>query len=284
MSSSEVLVQPTSGADHQYLSQSKIAVLIVHRDVNAAERLRAGLSGISDYEVVADCVSGVEAAEAVLRHQPDVLLLDVHVPKMEMLKGLLQGRHSTLVAYLVTEESPAFNQFTRTERKLVFTESETSKITEMAGRIKRQLSRGGRKRSRNLLSFFLGEPAVGQNQRFAFKYGRKLVVLNANDIVSVESDGRYSRIQTLAESYSLRYSLLELAERLGSELFYRVSSSALVNVNAIRELSCGWGADKFVILKDGRSLRVTKSYGNELKKIIDATWGLGRNDSDLRAV
>src|SRR4051812_13228641 len=265
MSACEVLV-PTSRAEGEYASSDRIKTLIVHRDFNVAENLRAALGEIPEYEVVADCVSGVEAAEAVLRHQPTILLLDVHVPRIEMLRGLLQDRRCPLVIYLVGAESPIFSQLTKSERELVFPDFETPKITEIAQRVKRQLSRGGRKRSRNLLSFFLGEPAVRQNERFAFKCGKKLVVLDMNEIVSIEADSGYSRVHTLTESYGVRYSLAELSSGLDVKTFYRISTSAVINVNAIRELSCGWGADKFVILKDGRTMQVTKPFASELKK------------------
>jgi two-component system LytT family response regulator len=261
------------------VSSSDIRLLVVHRNPNVAEEIRQHFTSRPEFEVVSDCVSGTEAAEVIQRLQPDVILLDVQVPQLEKLKELRGDRRGPVIFYLIGEESTILSQFKRTQRELLLTDPKNLDLAEIYGRMRRQLSRGGRRRSREMLSFFLGDMRIGRNRRFAFKNGKKLVVLDVDDVLSIESDGPKSRLHTANVVYSLRYSLAHMMSWVDPQIFHRISSSALVNVNAIRELSFGWGCAKFVVLKDGRTLQAAQSYSRELKRIIDASWGLARLDT-----
>jgi len=223
--------------------------------------------------VVADCVSGSEAVEAIARHNPQVILLDIQVPKVEMLGTQNLRKLNPLILFFVGPQSHLSTRLTRRESEFVLTKFGEEESLHFAARASRLFSVSARRKSQQVLSLFLGKPKNSRAGRLAFKSGRDLVVLDLNEIVSIESSENHSRVYTLVASYDSRHSLAALAAGLNPKLFYRVSASAVVNVNFIRELSCAWGTEKFAVLRDGRQLRVTKAYGDHLKKMIDASWG-----------
>jgi len=85
MSLSNALLGPMDYGATLSRDESAIKTLIIHRDPLVADSIRTVLSLLPGYDVVADCVSGSEAVEAIARHNPQVILLDIQVPKVEML-------------------------------------------------------------------------------------------------------------------------------------------------------------------------------------------------------
>jgi len=273
MSLSNALLGPMDCAATLSKDESAIKTLIIHRDPLVADSIRNVLGLLSGYEVVADCVSGSEAVEAIARHNPQVILLDLQVPKVEMLGTQNLRKLNPLILFFVAPQSHLSTRLTKKESEFVLTKFGEEEGLRLAAEANRLFSVSARRKSQQVLRLFLGKPKNSRAGRFAFKSGRDLVVLDLNEIVSIESSENHSRVHTLVASYESRHSLASLAAGLNPKLFYRVSASAVVNVNFIRELSCAWGMEKFAVLQDGRQLRVTKAYGDHLKKIIDASWG-----------
>ena len=60
-----------------------VRVLIVDDEEPARSLLREYLSGIADLEVVGECADGFEAVKAVAERDPDLLLLDIQMPKLD---------------------------------------------------------------------------------------------------------------------------------------------------------------------------------------------------------
>ncbi len=65
-------------------------ILIVDDELPARSRLRSMLSSMTAYEVVAEAGNGYEALQAIQKHEPDVVLLDIRMPGMD---GLETAEH-----------------------------------------------------------------------------------------------------------------------------------------------------------------------------------------------
>src|SRR5690348_1623687 len=86
-----VLADPimTSGTGARLRSiRRKARILVVDADPIRCERLRDATSQEPNFEIVADCFNGLEVLEAVRRHSPDAILLDVNVPHLRALRKL----------------------------------------------------------------------------------------------------------------------------------------------------------------------------------------------------
>ena len=60
----------------------KIRTIIVDDEPLAREGVRLALAEEPGVEVVAECADGVEAVKAVEKHRPDLLFLDVQMPRL----------------------------------------------------------------------------------------------------------------------------------------------------------------------------------------------------------
>src|SRR5215468_4572759 len=63
-------------------SEKKLRALIVDDEELARYVVREMAEGRGDIEVLGECVNGFEAVKAVAEHKPDLLFLDVQMPKL----------------------------------------------------------------------------------------------------------------------------------------------------------------------------------------------------------
>ncbi|PXV22111.1 two-component system response regulator YehT, partial [Salmonella enterica subsp. enterica serovar Newport] len=79
-----------------------IKVLIVDDEPLARENLRILLQGQDDIEIVGECANAVEAIGAVHKLRPDVLFLDIQMPRISGLEmvGMLDPEHRPYIVFL----------------------------------------------------------------------------------------------------------------------------------------------------------------------------------------
>jgi two-component system LytT family response regulator len=119
-----------------------------------------------------------------------------------------------------------------------------------------------------------GPPGVPGATREA-PYARRLTVrkgdrtrfVRLEDVDWIEAARNYVQLHVGEESYLVRTSLKGLLQRLDPALFVRIHRSAVVNLERIREVQPWVGGDYVVLLEDGQTLRVSRTYRDRLLRI-----------------
>ena len=268
LSQSQLRVSGTPARPHE--GSRKARILIVDADPIRCERLRDTVSDDSNFEIVADCFNGLEVLEAVKRHHPDVILLDVTIPHLRALRKLKSMSARPALIFVVESgrlwcshavKGPHF------ERGLG---SEGMK-TALA-QINFALVRSNTSQQYKILDQLTKTTRDGSSQRLAFKTGDGIVAIEMQDIEWIESDGDYIYIHTRAGLQRVRGAFPAILDKLNCAQFFRISSRILINVFSLRELRIIPGKPPSVILDGNKSFPVMKRYVNDLKKMIDALW------------
>src|SRR5256885_10877763 len=85
--------------------------VIVDDEPLAREVLREYLAADEDVEIVAECANGFEAVKAVAEHDPDLLLLDIQMPKLDGFEVLELLDRSPLVVFVTAHDEYALRAF-----------------------------------------------------------------------------------------------------------------------------------------------------------------------------
>src|SRR6266571_1977441 len=88
-----------------------IRVVIVDDEAPARELLREYLAADDDCEIVAECANGFEAVKAVGQHDPDLLLLDIQMPKLDGFEVLSLLDRSPIVVFVTAHDDYALRAF-----------------------------------------------------------------------------------------------------------------------------------------------------------------------------
>ena len=93
--------------------------------------------------------------------------------------------------------------------------------------------------------------------RLIVKTGGKVVILKTGDIEAIESAGNYVAVQLGKESHILRASLSALAAQLDPKKFLRISRSAIVNLDHVKELLPMSKGEQAIVLHNGKHFAMT---------------------------
>ncbi|PYK58814.1 MAG: hypothetical protein DME21_14930 [Verrucomicrobia bacterium] len=93
--------------------------------------------------------------------------------------------------------------------------------------------------------------------RLVVKTGDKVVILKTGDIDAIESAGNYVAVQFGKESHILRGTLSALEAQLDPKKFLRISRSAIVNLDHVKELLPMSKGEQAIVLHNGKHFAMT---------------------------
>lgn len=94
-------------------------------------------------------------------------------------------------------------------------------------------------------------------------------ILDAGDIVFIETGGSKVSVHTARETYEARQKLFELKELLAAQGFAQISKSTLVNINAVKSIQAEFSGNYRIKLKARKEvLTVSRKYFKEFRDRI----------------
>ncbi len=273
-----------------------VRVLIVDDEPIARRRMRRLLRLEDDVEVIDDVGSGREAIEVIQRERPDLVLLDVQMPDVDGF-GVVDalGVDKMPPTIFVT----AFNEYAvrafdvhAIDYLLKPFDTDRFKAAFVRARVhleQRSSAEQGRK-IRALLEQVLGEGSVASVERAAgnaaaagpsgngappaprhrfvdrlmVKHDGRVYFVKVTDVDWFEASGNYVRIHTGKVSHLIRETMQRVESQLDPSMFVRIHRAVIVNLDRIRELQPWFAGDYVVILRDGRQLKLSRTYREHL--------------------
>ena len=123
------------------------------------------------------------------------------------------------------------------------------------------------------LAALLGSPAPERPtfHRLAVRNNGQVLFLSFEEIEWIEAAGNYVRLNAGGESHLLRETMSGVEAKLPRERFLRIHRSALVNLEAVRELVPSPHGDFVVALKSGKRLPLSRACRDRLEEALLGT-------------
>ncbi len=100
--------------------------------------------------------------------------------------------------------------------------------------------------------------------RIAIRSRRKILLIDARDVIAIEAQGNYVRLQRTSGSHLLRESISHMEQKLNGHGFVRIHRSVLVNAACVEELQ-PWSTGDYLLRARGRQYTVTRSYRKNMR-------------------
>jgi two-component system LytT family response regulator len=142
-----------------------------------------------------------------------------------------------------------------------------SRFNEALQRARDHLSRREAGAETQKLIDLLARRTTQHLTRLPVKSGDKVIFIKAAEIECLEAAGNYVAVHARGEQHIIRETLTELESQLDPAKFLRVSRSAIVNLNHVRELQPMFKGDHAVILHSGKSVPMTRGL-REVEKAL----------------
>jgi two-component system LytT family response regulator len=247
---------------------------IVDDETHARARLRQLLAGEVDFEIVAECGNGRQAVEAVRREKPDLIFLDVQMPRLsgfdvcELLTA--EGATLPLIVFVTAYDQYALKAFEVHAIDYLLKPFDRERFQKTLARAREHVRRSRAGASDDRLASLLEDlrPGFKKPDRLVFKENGRVIFIRADSIDWLEADGNYVKVHAGNDSHYVRETLAGLEAQLPAEKFMRISRSVIVNLDRIKEFQPMFYGDYSVLLHGGAKLNMSRNFRDRLEKLL----------------
>jgi len=247
-------------------SSVPIRVAIVDDEALARSVLREYLVALPDVEVVAECANGFEAVKVVSELQPDLLLLDVQMPKLDGFEVLdLVGR-DVAVIFVTAYDQYALRAFEVHAVDYLLKPFSAERLAEALDRARARLSRGERLPVAEVTK--TARPTSTHASRVLVRDGSRVHVLPVPKIAYVQAQDDYAAFFCDGKEYLKEQTLTEVESSLDPAKFVRIHRSYLLNLDWLARVELDERENRIAVLTDGRRLPVSRAGYTRLAELL----------------
>ena len=191
-----------------------------------------------DLDIVALAEDGVKAAQAIEKHAPDVLFLDIQMPGMSGLEVARVASGRCHVVFVTAYDQHAVAAFEQGAVDYVMKPVNAARLHTACNRIRQRLSSAPANLDCLLQS--LSERRIGGRPYLRWinaSKGAEVHILTTDEICYFQSDTKYTRAVTASTDALLRKSLKELLDELDPAVLWQIHRATIVNLNAISSVA-----------------------------------------------
>ncbi|MGB7719183.1 MAG: LytTR family DNA-binding domain-containing protein [Bryobacteraceae bacterium] len=241
------------------MEQQTLRAVIVDDEELARGFLREMLAAHPEIEIVAECANGFEAVKAIVEAAPDLVFLDVQMPKLDGFEVLeLIEPLSPAVIFVTAYDQYAMRAFDAHAVDYLLKPFSVERFERALERAKARL--GERK------------PAPEQRpQRLAVRDGTRVHVIPLEKLDYAEAQDDYVALHSGGKSYLKLQTIGSLEALLDPARFVRIHRSAIVNLERVARIEPYAKESRVAILTDGTRLPVSRSgYARLLEAMGDS--------------
>ncbi|HEX8696304.1 MAG TPA: LytTR family DNA-binding domain-containing protein [Longimicrobium sp.] len=263
----------------------RLRTLVVDDEPLARRRVLRLLAAEPTVQLVGECGDGREAVRAIRELRPDLVFLDVQMPEMDgfaVLRALEPGP-LPMVVFVTAFDQYAIQAFEVHALDYLLKPFDPERLQAALRRAETRAHRAGRDHERRLVEL-LEHVAQGQQElgrrmappgaaagRLLVKQGERMVLLKAEDVDWIESEGNYVGLHVGKQKYLVRGTMASMEEQLDPRRFLRIHRSTIVNLDRVKEVRPWFAGDCIVVLNDATELRLSRRYRDRLEGMVGGT-------------
>jgi two-component system LytT family response regulator len=240
--------------------------LIVDDEELARHIIREFLQAHPEIEIAAECANGMEAVKAVAEHKPNLIFLDVQMPKLTGFDVLELIGTDVPVIFVTAYDQYAMRAF------------DVHAIDYLLKPIGRERFDAAVERAKNRLEEKMPAPtelaaAARRPQQFAerlvVKDGTKVTIIPVGKLDYAEAQDDYVALATQGKKHFKQQTIAGLEASLDPADFVRIHRSYIVNLERVARIEPYGKESRLAILADGTRLPVSRSGYARLKALLD---------------
>lgn len=262
---------------------SNLRAVIVDDEEPARQYVRELLLAHPEIDIVAECANGFEAVKAASELNPDLLFLDVQMPKLDGFEVLQLIGPDIAVVFTTAYDQYALRAFEVHALDYLVKPFGLERFRQAFARARAAVEERDEERRGERVQALLSQLHEEQEgmrklvagaepylQRVMVKTDDRMLLLNADEIDWVEAEGNYVRLHSARGAFLVRWKIGALEERLDPRHFARVHRSIIVNLGRVKELRPWFAGDYIVAMKDGTELKLSRGYRAALEERLGA--------------
>ncbi|TFW28083.1 response regulator [Massilia arenosa] len=241
--------------------------IVVDDEELARGLMREYLRAHADVEVVAECANGFEAVKAITELEPDLVFLDIQMPKLDGFEVVeLAGRKPRYI-FVTAYDQYAVKAFEVHAIDYLLKPFTQQRLDEALAHARASI---GTPAPQTAVQQMVTEAAVrnGPLERILIRDGARVHVIPAEKVDVIEAQDDYIEIRSEGRTYLKSQTLSELETQLDPARFLRIHRSYIVNVERIARIEQATKDSHQAVLQDGKVVPVSRSGYQKVRALL----------------
>jgi len=240
----------------------KLRAIVVDDEPHARESLCRLLKAHPEIDVVAECQNGLEAVKAVHNLQPEVMFLDIHMPKLDGFDVLeLLGASMPMTVFVSAHDEYALQAFEASALDYLLKPVSADRLAKSTERLASRW-----RESSHAFALPDTDAMLRKHQQGAAPINRILVrdkadvhVVPTADIIAIEAADDYVVIHTEKMKHIKQDTLANLEALLDNKQFCRIHRSTIINLDYLVGIETEGRDSRFALMKNNSQYAVSRS-------------------------
>jgi len=241
-----------------------IRTILIDDEPLARDIVKFYLSDHPEIEVVAECPDGFEGLKAIALHKPDLVFLDIQMPKITGFEMLELVEDKPAVIFTTAFDEFAIKAFEVNAVDYLLKPIDKSRfnaaIEKLPGRLKQADN------TEAVLEAAAQSPS--QSNRVVVKKDGVIKIIPTADINYLEADDDYVKLNTVDGSFYKNKTMSYFEQTLDSAVFIRIHRSYIINLAQVTKIELKEKDSYIVLLKSDIWLPVSKTGYTKLKAAL----------------
>ena len=246
----------------------KIKAVIIDDEKLARDIIRTYLKKFDNVELLAECSNGFEGLKAIGELNPDLIFLDIQMPKLSGFEMLEVLENPPQIIFTTAFDQYALRAFEVNATDYLLKPFSEERFADALGKVIRQMTdeSSGKQKVMDLMKQI--ENREDFLERVVVKTNHKIVVIPADNIMLIEAQDDYAMIHTDEGRLLKQKTMKFFEENLNPEEFIRIHRSYIVKLSFIQQIELFERDSYRVHLKNDMKLPVSKSGYQRLKELF----------------
>jgi two-component system LytT family response regulator len=239
-----------------------IKAILIDDEPLARDIIKYYLADYQEIEVIAECSDGFEGLKAISLLKPDLIFLDIQMPKISGFEMLELVENPPVVIFTTAFDEFAIKAFEVNAVDYLLKPVEKERFTQA---IKKVFLKAGKEASNaeDLIKVQTLNPV--QSNRVVVKVDRSIKIIPTSDIHYIEADDDQVKLSTAEGAFYKNKTMGYFEQSLDPLQFIRVHRSYIINLSQVTKIELKEKENYVVLLKSGLWLPVSKSGYMKLK-------------------
>jgi two-component system, LytTR family, response regulator len=242
-----------------------LRAIIIDDEPLARSIVKEYLQYIPDIELVGECNDGFEGVKSIMQHQPDLIFLDIQMPKINGFEMLELIEQKPAVIFTTAFDEYAMKAFETHAVDYLLKPFNKERFDKAVEKFLRQTP-AQKQNTETLLQSVSGIPA--QTERVVVKTAGKIKIIPVLEIQYLEASDDYVKIHTKDGAFLKNKTMGFFENTLDANQFVRTHRSYIVNVQEVTRIDPYEKENHLAILRSGARIPVSKAGYAKLRAVL----------------
>ena len=243
-----------------------LRLVIVDDEELARRGLRRDLAADANVTIVAECADGFEAVRVIAEQTPDVVLLDIQMPRLDGFEVLELIDPARAVVFITAHDEHAVRAFEVNAVDYLLKPVDPDRLMKALGRARERLKRREPMPTAALTA--AARPPGAPLTRLLVRDGSRVPVLPVENVDYIEAQDDYVAIHAEGKSHLKQQPIAQLEGLLDPGRFVRIHRSYILNLDRLARIETYAKDSRVAILRDGARLPLSRTGHGRLRGLL----------------